>query len=161
MERRPTPRRRRARQRRLSRAFRRVRAVALLTALAAGVAWGLPEPDAEAAARSNAQVLSQLVERYAEAHEGAPAGDLGTLSAFAAAEGLEARVRNPYSGVVAGFDDPAIARPLFLHRGVTDEAGVVFYRALVERAAWEIRVADATGDLAPDPQAVQLAGGLR
>lgn len=161
MERRPSRRRRRTHKRRLSRAFRRMRAVALLTALAAGIAWGLPEPDAAAAARSNGQVLSQLVERYAEAHAGAPAGDLGTLSAFAAAEGLEARVRNPYSGVVAGFDDPAIARPLFLHRGASDEAGVVFYRALVERASWEIRVADARGDLAPTDRAVQLAGGLR
>jgi hypothetical protein len=132
--------------------LKRVRAGVLVAVVAAGAAWAWPHPAQADLAKGNGQALRYLVERYSADHEGLATTDLGTLVAAAEAGGYNMRVRNPYTGVFAPFDDPAIARPLSLHHGDATEAGVVFYQAhpdALGRVAWEITVANDGGALLP------------
>jgi hypothetical protein len=132
--------------------LKRVRAATLVAVIAAGAAWAWPRPAQADLAKGNGQALRYLVERYSSDHEGVACGDLGTLVAAAELGGYNMRVRNPYSGVVAPFDDPAIARPIALHHGDATEAGVVFYQAhpdALGRVAWVITVASEKGQLLP------------
>lgn len=133
-------------------AFKRARAAVLALIVTAGAAYAWPRPALDDQARGNAQALRYLIERYAQDHQGQPCRDLGTLVAAAEAAGYNVRVRNPYSGVFAPFDDPAIARPLALRQGDKSEAGVVFYQARPDalgRTAWLIQVAAGEGHLLP------------
>lgn len=132
--------------------FKRARAAALAAVVTAGAAWAWPRPNQADLAKGNGQALKYLVERYASEHQGEACRDLGTLVAAAEEAGYNMRVRNPYSGVFAPFDDPGIARPLSLRLGDASEAGVVFYQAhpdALGRVAWQIQVATDTGHLVP------------
>lgn len=132
--------------------FRRARAAGLALLVVAGAAWAWPRPAMIDLARGNGEALRYLVERYAAEHEGLPCRDLGTLVTAAEQAGYNLRVRNPYTGVFANFDDPAIARPLALRQGDASEAGVVFYQAhpdALGRVAWIIQVASDNGHLMP------------
>lgn len=142
----------RPRSRRQALWIKRARAVAALAVLAIGAIAVWPHPGQTDLAKANGQALRYLVQRYSQDHEGAPCADLGTLVSTAEAAGYNVRVRNPYTGVIAAFDDPAIARPLSLHRGNATEAGVVFYQAnpdALGRVAWVIEVASDKGQLLP------------
>lgn len=132
--------------------LKRARAAGLAVLVVAGAVWAWPRPALADLAKGNGQALRYLIERYAEAHEGVPCADLGTLVVAAEEAGYNVRVRNPYSGVFANFDDPAIARPLALRQGNASEAGVVFYQARPDalgRVAWVIQVASDQGQLLP------------
>lgn len=134
------------------RRFKQVRAAvcALGVAAAAFTLW--PRPDDQHLAHANGQVLRHMLERYATEHRGAACADLGTLVTAAETGGYNVRVRNPYSGVFSSFDDPAIARPLFLRRGSASEAGVVFYQTMPDalgRVEWLIQVSAPNGKLHP------------